>query len=156
MKKIIALIIALICPFFLLFLFFSCSNNEDNAININDLSINTRKFISYYFPDQEIVSIKKEKGNYEIFLNYYKLIYDEEGNWDRVQGYDEEIPEKFLKILPQKISYYISLNHINSIVTEVKKLSEGYQLQLNDNLFLIFDNQGNFLYEQENKSINKI
>jgi len=146
--------------------FTSCSKDSDsgstNPLNSTviraDSSINTATlpqavldYISTNYPD---VTVKKseieDNGNYEVKLNNgVELIFDAEGAF---LGVDDDGGNNFddthlnISELPQISLDFIATNYPNESIDEAELENNGnYEIELENEVTLIFDIDGNFL-----------
>ncbi|MCC8188229.1 MAG: PepSY-like domain-containing protein [Bacteroides sp.] len=112
------------------------------------LPAEARSFIKQHFPDMEISHIKIDKGllrsdKYEVvFTNGVEMEFDHEGKWKEIDGKHHMVPSS---VLPDQIRNYISSNFSRGHVTKVERTSIRYEVELNDDVTLKFDEDGNFL-----------
>lgn len=129
----------------------------DEDIDPSDLPQNILDFISNNYPGINIEEAELENnGNYEVELeNDVELIFDGDGNFlgqaqdenDDDQGEDEEDIDP--SELPQIILDYIAENYPDNSIIEAEMEDEGYEVTLNNGVELKFDEQGNFVSEED-------
>lgn len=146
--------------------FTSCSKDSDpetiNPLNSTaikaDSSIKTASlpqaildYISTNYPD---ITVKKseieDNGNYEVKLNNgVELIFDAEGSF---LGVDDDGENNFddthlnISELPQILLDFIATNYPNESIDEAELENNGnYEIELENEVILIFDADGNFL-----------
>ena len=141
--------------------FLGVDNDEnefgDEDIDPSDLPQNILDFISANYPGVGIEEAELENnGNYEVELeNDVELIFDGDGNFlgqaqdenDDEQGEDEEDIDP--DDLPQTILDYIAENYPDNTIIEAEMEEEGYEVTLNNGIELKFDQEGNFLSQED-------
>jgi len=141
--------------------FLGIDNDEnefgDEDIDPANLPQNILDFISNKYPGVTIEGAELENnGNYEVELeNDVELIFDGDGNFlgqaqdenEDDQGEDEEDIDP--SELPQIILDYIAENYPDNTIIEAEMEEEGYEVTLNNGVELKFDEQGNFLSEED-------
>ncbi|WP_252112680.1 PepSY-like domain-containing protein [Gramella jeungdoensis] len=141
--------------------FLGVDNDEnefgDEDIAPSELPQNILDFISDNYPGVDIEEAELENnGNYEVELeNDVELIFDGDGNFlgqaqdenDDDQGEDEEDIDP--AELPQTILDYIAENYPDNTIIEAEREDEGYEVTLNNGVELKFDQEGNFLSQED-------
>lgn len=114
-------------------------------------------FVKTHFPDYTIAYIKDDWDDGRLYKNVYlkngytksyKIVFNEAGDWVEVEGDDDiylPVPESVMQLLPATVSEYIQSHYPAAYVVEVKKEHWGYEIELSNDLDLIFDLDGNFL-----------
>ena len=130
---------------------------DDEQIPPSELPQNILDFIDNNFPGVDIEEAELENnGNFEVELeNDVELIFDGNGNFlgqaqdenDDEQGEDEEDIDP--SALPQIILDYIAENYPDSTIIEAEMEEDGYEVTLNNGVELEFDEEGNFLSEED-------
>lgn len=135
----------------LLFSTTSCDNDDDREtiINAADLPAQVGTFVTAYFPNATYLTIKKQNradndgSIYDVFLtNGFEIDFDAAGNWIDIDGNHQAIP---VELIPEKISTYVTDNYPGLFVTSIDNEPSYIDVELSNNLDLIFDKQGNFL-----------
>lgn len=130
----------------------SCDSDDDNkesAISASDLPIAATTFVTTYFPNATYLTIKKQykadnDGSiYDVHLtNGFEVDFDANGNWIDIDGNHQAIP---VELVPEKIQTYITTNYANQFAISIDKEPTYIEVELSNNLELVFDLQGNFL-----------
>lgn len=132
----------------------SCNNDDDSnttqIIDFKTLPEEGRGFIATYFSGTEIARIEKHNPAkidgtmYEVdFVNRDEVDFDKDGIWLKVEAEDNRsIPTGF--ILPSIVSY-IKTNYPNLTINQIKKTYEGFELELTNDLDLVFNSSGEFI-----------
>lgn len=135
----------------LLFTTTSCDNDDDNdhVINAADLPQTANAFVTTYFPNATFQTIKKQNradsdgSIYDVYLsNGFEIDFDANGNWVDIDGNHQAIP---VALIPEKINTYVTANYPNQFVTSIDNETTYTEVELSNNLELVFDKQGNFL-----------
>ena len=126
----------------------ACSDDKDEPITATSLPQQARNFISTYFSDSKMLKAEKDVDDgvvtYDVtFTDGFELEFDADGQWLKVDapGY-QTIPDG---IAPQTIADYVSTNYPKAGINEISRVTYGYEVELNNNVELHFDSQGNFL-----------
>lgn len=129
----------------------SCDSDDNNesVITVADLPITATTFVTTYFPNATYLTIKKQHkadndgSVYDVFLtNGFEVDFDVAGNWIDIDGNHQAIP---IELIPEKIQTYLTTNYANQFVISIDKEPTYIEVDLSNNLELIFDLQGNFL-----------
>lgn len=135
----------------LLFTTTSCDSDEDNdhIISVVDLPKLADTFVTTYFPNATYQTIKKQNkadsdgSIYDVYLtNGFEIDFDADGNWIDIDGNHQPIP---ISLIPEKINTYITANYPNQYVISIDNEITHTEVELSNNLELIFDSQGNFI-----------
>ena len=115
--------------------------------DVNMLPDKAQEFITTYFPKLVIQKIEIEdelfeSKTYEVdFTNGYEVSFDSKGMWYDVDCKKEEVPQA---IVPTGIKEYLKVNFPGDIITQIEKERGGYEVELQSDLTLKFDKNGNF------------
>lgn len=129
----------------------SCNNDDDreSIITSADLPTTSDTFVSTYFPNATYLTVKKQNkadndnSIYDVFLtNGFEIDFDAAGNWIDIDGNHQAIP---VELIPEKINTYVTANYANLFITSIDKEHTSIEVELSNNLELVFDLQGNFL-----------
>jgi hypothetical protein len=135
----------------LLFTTASCDSDDDHdhVITVSDLPQTASAFVTAYFPDAAYQIIKKQNkadfdgSLYDVYLtNGFEIEFDANGNWIDIDGNYQAIPAD---LIPEKIKAYITENYPSQFVTSIDHEVSFTEIELSNNLELVFDLQGNFL-----------
>ena len=127
-------------------LFFSLSCEAKKVhIGKKDLPQQAQRFLSTYFPAEKMSFVMKDEKAFTTEYKVrtqggYEIEFDANGAWEDVEGY--KLP---LGFLPEKIRTYIKDKFPAMTVTRIEKKKRGYELELNDDLELYFDKEGDFV-----------
>lgn len=135
----------------LLFSTTSCDNDDDHdtIINAADLPAQAGTFVTTYFPNATYLTVKKQNradndgSIYDVFLtNGFEIDFDAAGNWIDIDGNHQAIP---VELVPEKINSYVTTNYSGLFVTSIDNEPTYTEVELSNNLELVFDRQGNFV-----------
>jgi len=149
-----------------LLLFSSCSSEDENAgeenlnaiafsadahIRTSTLSQRILDFITINYPGLTIIEAEiEDNNNFEITLSdHTELIFDSEGNFLGEDRDDEDdFGDEDLEVseLPQNIIDFINKHFPGVSIDEAERENNGhYEVELDNDVELIFDADGNFL-----------
>lgn len=125
---------------------FSQVNAQDRYLETTEYPKEITSYIETNFPDSEIISIKEEKERhkteYEVKLrNMEELEFDEQYAIKSIES-KSGLPDT---VIPQKIRDYVTQNYPNRKIEEWKMKRRGQEIELDNDLELIFDFDGNFV-----------
>lgn len=152
----------MIALFAIALVFNACSNddNEDTTvIAYENLPAESKQFITDHFAGYEITKTVQLSSRYAVSLNKtvakntiaygsYEVEFDRQGVWLEIEGRnDAALPDNVLALIPRSILSYINQNYPTRDITEIKKETYGYQIDLTGKLDveLKFDYNGNLL-----------
>lgn len=153
MKKLLKISLLLVIA---LFTFSACTEDDDSEdfiVAYESLPTQCKTFVTTHFPNAT-VSLVKERyvaelngAYYMVYLNGgYEIDFNKTGVWVKVEHSINALPQSVVKLLPTVTQDYISANYASSKVLEVEKLvSGGYEVDLDNDIDLIFDSAGQFL-----------
>ncbi len=121
---------------------------HDKMVDAGDLPTKTTMFIADYFPGCNIVSIDKDRDfgsvSYDVVLSCgVKLEFDKSGNWTEIDCSPNEVPNA---LVPDKILEYVVSKYPDNHIVKIEHKWSNYQIELNNDLELVFDKNGNFKY----------
>ncbi|MCD8079551.1 MAG: PepSY-like domain-containing protein [Bacteroides sp.] len=142
MKKLFALLMVV--------LLFAPLAKADDIVTKDEMKLpaKARTFIKPHFLQTELSYIKIDKellrdDTYDVvFTNGTEIEFDSKGEWKEIDGKRSEVPSS---VLPDNIRQYIQTNFSGDYVTKVERNSRRYDVELNNDLTLKFDWNGNFL-----------
>ncbi|MBO5086174.1 MAG: PepSY-like domain-containing protein [Paludibacteraceae bacterium] len=119
---------------------------HDRMMEVGDLPTRSTEFISTYFPECEIVAIDKDRDingvTYDVVLNCgVKLEFKSSGEWREVDCEPDAVP---VLIIPEKILQFVNNKYPDSYVVSIERKLTRYLVDLNNDLELVFDDEGNF------------
>lgn len=141
--------------FAIVFAFTACNNDDDqnqneNTINYNELSDDCKTVIETHFPDATVILIEKKNvpdsdGTvYEVKLNNgMEIDFSADCAWTDIDGNNQRIPDA---LIPEAILSYVQTNYPSSVfIKGIDKEAFGYEVELSNNIDLIFDPNGEFV-----------
>jgi hypothetical protein len=130
----------------------SCDSDDDNnesVINASDLPKAADTFVTTYFPNATYIAVTKQNiadingSIYDVKLsNNFDIDFDANGNWIDIDGNHQAVP---VALVPEKIQTYVTTNYPNQFVTSIDNEKTTVDVELSNDLDLVFDLQGNFL-----------
>ena len=116
----------------------------DNTILVEQLPTAVKAFVQKNFPGEGIACAMMDAGitktTYGVHLkNGVELELDTYGNWDKVNCNYEAVP---VQLIPARVSNYVQTNYAGTVITKIGKKSDGYQVELSNDLYLQFSNRG--------------
>lgn len=121
-------------------------NDNERIIPIEKLSDKIKNYVSIHFPKNKILKAVEERDNhtikYELDLEgYISLEFDVNSKVIEIKSY-QKLPES---VLPAKIIEYVKKNYPDNFIISWELDKGIQQIELNNNLELEFDINGNFL-----------
>lgn len=122
-------------------------NGQSRYLAESDISPAITRYVKTHFSENKIVSVKHEKTTrkeeYEIRLdNYIELSFDSTFAIKEIEG-KQPLPQS---VIPQKIWQYVTTKFPNNKILEWKRKKSSIQkVELDNELELYFDAEGNFL-----------
>ncbi|MNK30380.1 hypothetical protein D3C87_487970 [compost metagenome] len=125
-------------------------NSEVNSINISvpfqQMPANIKSFLAKYYPKATVAKYESKNTlvgrKYEVKLNNgAEIDFDKNGNW-------EEISDKqgiATSLIPVKIKAYVDKKYKGVKVEAIDKEKNKIKVDLNNDIDLEFDKNGNFL-----------
>ncbi len=123
---------------------FLYADADDQPIDPSSLPQVIRDYITQNYPNASIVEVDRYPNHYEIYLsNGIELYFDLNGNF-----LGREIDDQIINPadLPTVILDYIQQNYPNQSIVSAEIDDSMYEVELNNDLELYFDFNGNFLY----------
>ena len=115
---------------------------NDRPITFQQLPQKAQQFINTHFSGVEVLSATVD-DDYEVYLaNGTKVEFTMQGEWKEVKCPGAAVPAA---IIPAAISKYVKANFPNSTIVKIDKKYSGYEVELNTDLELVFDKNGNFI-----------
>ncbi len=136
------------------FLFTACNNDDDQnnqevVINYSELSESCKNVIETHFPDVTVTRVEKKNvpdtdGTvYEVKLsNGMEIDFTAECDWTDIDGNNQQIP---YALVPETILTYVQTNYPSTFIEGIDKEPFGYEVELSNNLDLIFNSNGEFV-----------
>lgn len=126
-------------------LFVSAVIYAKTKIPPSSLPKNAQEFIESIYPQIPIEEIKMDKGIYTVKLvNDAKISFTADGNWIKIDGYYNYVPEK---VLPESIINSINSFLANSKILDIEKKSGVYKIRFSDRKVIRITDSGNIIYQ---------
>lgn len=153
----------LMALFTLALTFSACSNDDDNdnsnggtTVSYENLPSESKQFITDHFADYDVTKTLQQVSNYTVSLSKttttsgsnYEIEFDAQGGWIEIEGLNDAVlPDNVLALIPRSILSYVAQNYPDRGITEIKKETYGYKIDLTGTLDveLAFDTNGEFL-----------
>lgn len=136
MKKTLLFLVTL----FTLSMFVSC----DRHIPASKLPQQAQVFLTQFFPANNVLSVERDGFKYDVSLmDGTNIEFSHSGEWRDVDCHLMPVPEA---VLPVPIQNYVTANFPLYYVVKIKKERREYEVELNNDLELKFDKDGNFMY----------
>ncbi|MBO4581737.1 MAG: PepSY-like domain-containing protein [Bacteroidales bacterium] len=136
MKKVLILTLSLIT--------LSAVACHDRPVTFNDLPQKAQQFINTHFKNIGVLSAKFDDGNYEVILkNGTEIEFSRQGEWKDVDCHTTAVPSA---IIPAAIRDYVKAQFPDNIIVKIERDYNGYDIELDNDLDLKFDKNGNYLY----------
>jgi len=121
--------------------FVSC---KDTVVSADQLPVPAQSFLEEYFPGNAVSYVKKDreifKTTYEVFLlDAIKVEFNKKGEWEKVNCKNAAVPTA---LVPAVITDYVQTNFPGQIIVKIDKESNGYEVELFNDLELKFDKNG--------------
>lgn len=119
----------------------------DRPVTFQELPQKAQQFVNNHFSSVGFLSAKQDDGEYEVMLkDGTKIEFTLQGDWKDVDCHVRAVPAA---IVPAAIANYVKTNFPNNIITKIEKKYNGYDIELETDLELKFDKNGNFLYADD-------
>jgi len=129
--------------------FASVSCEKEKIVGTDDLPATGSTFLKEHFNNVTVLSVTKEKEGfsgteYKVLLdNRTEVKFDKNGNWKEVDGANNiAIPTTF--ILPVIVDY-VTEKYPNADFNSIEKDNGNFDVELTNELELVFNSQGDFL-----------
>jgi hypothetical protein len=119
---------------------------HDRFITVGDLPTKTTTFIADVFPNCDIVSIDKDRDidgvTYDVVLSCgVRLEFNRSGEWNEIDCEPNAVPEV---VIPEGIKNFMAENYSKYFIEKISREWYGYKVELNIDVELTFDKNGNF------------
>ena len=118
----------------------------ERSIKVNQLPQTAQKFLTTYWKDVKVTYAKMEKEGLEVIYDVYldnkvQIEFNKKGEWTKIHSTVVPIPEGI--IMPQ-ITDYVDNNFPECHIVKIKKKLMHYEVELNNDIELKFNNKGEF------------
>ena len=137
-------IMFLICMFLMMGTTYSIAG-DGYVVGIQQLPAGAQKVMTKYFADKTVLTILKERDEYEvIFNNGEKIEFNKTGEWTEVSCHTTQVPDI---LIPDPIKARIKADFANSKIVKIDRSSNGkkYEVKLNNGLEVEFDKKFNVI-----------
>ena len=115
---------------------------NDKPITFQQLPQKAQQFINTHFSGVEVLSATVD-DDYEVYLaNGTKVEFTLQGEWKEVKCPGSAVPAA---IIPAAITQYVKAQFPNCSIVKIEKKYSGYEVELNTDVELKFDKNGNFI-----------
>ena len=114
-------------------------------ISPTSLPKNAQEFIEWVYPQIPIEEMKMDKSVYTVkLMNDAKISFTADGNWIKIDGYYNYVPEK---VLPEAVINSINSFLSNSKISDVEKKAGVYKIRFSDRKVIRITDSGNIIYQ---------
>lgn len=125
------------------FVAMSAFASNDRPVTFDQLPQKAQQFINQHFSKVGFLSAKFDEGTYEVTLvNGTEIDFTSQGDWKDVDCHTSAVPAA---IVPAAISKYVKAQYPSNLIVKIEKKRNGYDIELNNDLDLVFDQKGNFI-----------
>ena len=136
MKKVLALLLCVMA--------LNVFAGPDRPVTFAQLPQKAQQFITKHFSGIDFLSGKQDYGEYEVYLSDgTEIDFTATGDWKDVDCHTRAVPAA---IVPAAITKYVKTQFPNNIIVKISKKYAGYEVELNNDMELKFDKNGNFQY----------
>ena len=115
----------------------------ERPVTFAQLPQKAQQFITKHFSGVEFLSGKLDDGEYEVYLaDGTEIDFTSTGDWKDVDCHTRAVPAA---IVPAAITKYVKAKFPNNVIVKISKKYAGYEIELDNDLDLKFDKNGNFL-----------
>ena len=124
----------------------ACADWQNRVDNVQ-LPLQAETFINKYFSADAVIRVELDiehlHREYDVYLNDgTKIEFDQQGNFLSIDCQTREVPAG---IVPDMIMQYIQVHYAQFIVNEYHVETRHLVVELNNDIELIFDLEGNFI-----------
>lgn len=135
MKKIVVI---LMCVFAM-----SAVVSCDRVVSADKLPAQAKQFVTAHFNGIEVLSVRKDGFKYDVVLfDGTELEFSHGGQWIEVDCGLNPLPDG---VLPANTAKYLTAKFPMNFATHVKFEHKRYEVELDNDLDLLFDKNGNFM-----------
>lgn len=119
--------------------------SDGYVVGVQQLPVAAQEVITKCFADREVLTILKERGEYEvIFNNGEKIEFNKKGEWTEISCKMSQVPDI---LIPNQIRMRIMADFANSRIVKIDRSRNGkkYEVKLNNGLEVEFDKQFNVI-----------
>lgn len=143
MKKFYLFVVTFLC----LLVIPSVTFADDIPVPVAQLPEAVKTFVQKTFPELTIVYAEKDNevggAKYEIRLSDgTKVEFDRKLKWEKIDCNVNPVPEA---LVPTAIDAYVKANYPNTIITQIDKERNGYEIELSNDIELKFNKKGQLI-----------
>lgn len=113
------------------------------VVSPDKLPAQAKQFIAANFNGVDILSVQKDGSQYDVILfDGTELEFTRGGQWIKVDCGMNPLPAG---ILPANMTQYLTAKFPMNFATHVKYEHKRYEVEMNNDLDLVFDKNGNFI-----------
>lgn len=142
MKKLVLMVV-------LAFSLIACESQEKRNVEFSSLPQKSQQFVNQHFSDKTILAVLLDKELFDkqyevVFTDGSKIEFDKKGNWEEVEC--KLSPGVPLTFVPTNMVSYLKTNFAHTFVESISIEHKRYEVELNNDLELVFDTNGNYLF----------
>ncbi|MGM9804846.1 MAG: PepSY-like domain-containing protein [Candidatus Aphodosoma sp.] len=124
----------------------ACDNGR--TIEPENIPSASKSFLKTHFPDCGILRVTMEHDSffgkeYDVTLDCgVEIDFNKNGEWTDIDCNHSPVPDA---IIPANILNYVREQYSNNFIVKIEKKRNGYEVELNNDLDLVFDKGGNFV-----------
>lgn len=120
---------------------------SDRIVSYEQLPQPAKVFITAHFADSQVAYAKIDDGRYEVRMaDGTELEFSRKGEWVKVDCEHNVVPESVLELIPEGIKTYVEANFPGAAIVKVdRERSARIEVELDNDLDLVFGKKGNFL-----------
>lgn len=135
MKKLFVILLGIIS--------FCTFNSCERNISPDKLPQQAKQLVAANFPGVDILSVRKDGLKYDaVLFDGTEIEFRHNGQWNEVDCGMNPVPTG---ILPANIAKYVTARFPMNFVTHIKYDHKRYEVELENDLDLLFDKNGNFI-----------
>jgi len=132
------------------------NDNDNEVITYDQLPTNAKEFLTTHFGTKVPSSVNKDGDSYDVkYSDKTEVEFELTGNWSEVEVGNTTMPQSIIDLLPSKIADYLTANYSSKKIESIKNKLSTYKLELNGDIELVFDKEGNLWGTGSNNSGNE-
>lgn len=123
------------------------SNDRERVIEYNNLPQNAKTFVEKHFKNSPVSYVMEDKEltgtTYQLrFENGDEIEFKGNGEWEEIECKTTGVPES---AIPSGIGKYVGKKHSANKIIKIKKERNTYEVELNNDLELVFNSKEEIL-----------
>jgi hypothetical protein len=115
----------------------------DRVVSADKLPAQAKQFVTAHFNGIEVLSVRKDGFKYDVVLfDGTEMEFSHGGQWIEVDCGLNPLPDG---VLPANTAKYLTAKFPMNFATHVKFEHKRYEVELDNDLDLLFDKNGNFM-----------